>query len=101
MTTKHTPLPWLVLGSRSDGKRFIKREGWTASTAIASTNYDADGRNADFIVRAANNFYPLLKALENIRRMATTDPTNLPQKMFAGDIAARATAAIEEAKKEA
>lgn len=41
----------------------------------------------------------LLSALEAIRRIATTDPTNLPQKMFAGDIAARATAAIEEARK--
>ena len=39
----------------------------------------------------------LLEALEDIRRIATTDPTNLLQKMFAGDIAARATAAIDSA----
>ena len=42
--------------------------------------------------------HDLLEALKDIRRTAKTDPTNLPVKMFAGDIAARATAAIERAK---
>jgi len=50
-------------------------------------------REEDFIHLQTQN-HNLLAALEDIRRIATTDPTNLPQKMFAGNIAARATAAI-------
>ncbi|MEE9569452.1 MAG: hypothetical protein V3W37_08705 [Candidatus Binatia bacterium] len=61
---EHTPLPWIILGPRSDGKRFIKREGYTHAIAIATTNYDLHGFNAAFIVRAANNHYQLLEALE-------------------------------------
>ena len=42
----------------------------------------------------------LSEALEDIQRMATTDPTNLPQKMFAGQISARVTAALPVEMKE-
>ena len=47
-------------------------------------------------LRAINR--DLLAALEGLRRRTEIDPTNLPAKMFAGEIAAMCTDAIYKAK---
>lgn len=51
--------------------------------------------NCQVLAKAAPD---LLAALERIRQRAETDPTNLPVKMFAGEIVAMCTDAIYKAK---
>ncbi len=105
MNTQHRALPWHVtiwtphtdigeVAGLMDENGIQQALILAGPDGLTSTQIE----RAQFIIRAANNFYPLLEALEDIRRTAKTDPTNLPVKMFAGDIAARATAAIERAK---
>lgn len=58
---------------------------------------EQDKADGEFIVKAANAHDRLIEALEEIQRMAETDPTNLPQKMFASQIAARCVVALAAA----
>ena len=61
--SEHTALPWRelapgVITGATD-------PGWGAIAKVSQAEREPEARaNADFIVRAVNNFYPLLEALE-------------------------------------
>lgn len=66
--TKHTPLPWFIMDymDYEETKQVaISDETATRYIAVLDDNDETDEANAAFIVRACNNHYELLEALEN------------------------------------
>lgn len=63
----HTPLPWRVFHSGSDGPRIMpdtgdKREDIKFIAMVNGRDFHADAGNAEFIVRAVNAHDDLLEA---------------------------------------
>ena len=91
MTQKHTPLPWKIGSTRADGYNFttIVNE---KKAYIATVDIENETENAAFIVRAVNNHYQLIEALE---ALVNADSYELDQMAIKG-----ARAAISKAKGE-
>ncbi len=106
MKTTHTPLPWRIGVRTAHSKRDIygpKGELVTLSDAVFTSLEEAQA-NAAFIVRACNNHYDLIAALEAImaRLKGEFDHPALmaigPLSTTDADIGTIAEAALSKAK---
>lgn len=74
MSSEHSPTPWsyaaALSGSENHKGFHIWAAGWGAIVQVYAVDEDGlTGKaNADFIVRACNNFEALLEALKDIER---------------------------------
>ncbi len=89
MDSKHTPTPWEIAQFGDGGDGFIGHQIWNRAGGevcivriAVNQHHDAQyadfvarcEANAEFIVRAANNFYPMLTALQAWSRYFKTFP---------------------------
>jgi len=111
MKTTHTPLPWHrpagpgALFSGKDGRLLCEmHEGGGGMLGVSKSESEA---NAAFIVRACNNHYLMLEALEASDRAiiqlcgtanTLSEKLGLGRKVRAEDFADKARAAILKAK---
>ncbi len=100
---QHTPILWINVGRNQIGRH--------GSNAVIATTHDGvsgdysaeSGPNAEFIIRAVNNYEQFLAALKEVKELATGEwaaPPGLVSRLRFADIITRVNAAIKQAKEE-
>ena len=99
MNTQHTALPWSLWPKRKGDPPYSVAGPPDGGIGLPVTARDISTfADAEFILRACNNFYPLLEALENIIEWGVSKTGHPPKLPLA--LVGPANAAIERAKEE-